>query len=125
MRISDVAKQVGIPVSTIRYYEKRAIIPEPNRNGRNRSYSAKDVSKIQFVRDAQSLGLPLDEISTLIRNSLSKTEIAKVVEGYRAAVRTKIETLQKVDDILSELGTCSCTNVTDCDLIHKERTRDD
>lgn len=125
MRISDVAEQVGIPISTIRYYEKQAIIREPNRQGRNRSYSAKDVRAIQFVRDAQSLGLPLSEISALIHNSWDKGELAKVAARHRETVRAQIQSLQRVDNVLSALESCTCTSFADCDLTPRDRKRDD
>lgn len=125
MRISDVAEQVGIPVSTIRYYEKRAVIREPNRQGRNRSYSAKDVRAIQFVRDAQSLGLPLREISALVQNSWGKSEMAIVAAGHRETVRAQIEALHRVDKILRSLETCARTSFADCDLASSDCKRDD
>lgn len=116
MRISEVADQTGIPVSTIRYYEKRAIIPKPDRNGRDRSFSQKDVRGIQFVRDAQSLGLPLSEISNILQGSWSKGEMAKVAVRHRQTVRVRIKALKRIDSILAALETCRCDSVTDCNL---------
>lgn len=125
MRISDVANQVGIPVSTIRYYEKQAVIRKPNRHGRNRYYSAGDVRAIQFVRDAQSLGLPLREISALVQTSWDKGEMAKVAAAHRETVRTKIAALHRVDKVLVALEACTCTNFSDCDLTSGDCKRGD
>lgn len=125
MRISDVAIKLGIPVSTIRYYEKQAVIRKPSRQGRDRSYSAEDVRALQFVRDAQSLGLPLREISSLVQNSWSKGEMAKVAAGHRETVRAKIEALHRVDRILSALETCACKSFADCDLSGSDGQRND
>lgn len=125
MKISDVADQIGVPVSTIRYYEKRAIIPKPARNGRYRSFSQKDVRAIQFVRDAQSLGLPLNEISILLQSSWSTGEMAKVAARHRQTVRERIKGLKRIDKILAALETCRCNNFTDCDMNATQCKRDD
>ncbi len=116
MRISDVAARVGVPVSTIRYYEKRNVIRAPNRHGRERCYTEEDVRAIKFVRDAQSLGLPLAEISPLVQNAWSKGEMAKLATGYRKTVKAKIEALQRVDEILTALESCACTNFSECNI---------
>jgi len=116
MRISEVADQTGIPVSTIRYYEKRAIIPKPARNGRDRSFSKKDVLAIRFVRDAQSVGLPLSDISSLLQVSWDKGELAQLVARHRLNVRAQIETLKRIESTLANLETCRCGSIADCDL---------
>jgi len=116
MRISDVADQTGIPISTIRFYEKRAIIPKPKRNGRDRTFSQQDVRAIQFVRDAQSLGLTLGEISTLLRDSWSTGDMAKVASVHRQTVRERIAALKRIDKVLSALESCRCSSFAECDL---------
>lgn len=125
MRISDVATEVGIPVSTIRFYEKRKVIPEPSRRGRDRCYSEEDVRTIQFVRDAQSLGLPLREITPLVQNTWNKGEMAKVAAGHRKTVKAQIEALQRVDEVLSALETCVCNSLRDCNLSSSDCSSDD
>lgn len=125
MRISDVAIEVGIPVSTIRFYEKRNVIREPSRHGRDRCYSEEDVRTIRFVRDAQSLGLPLREISTLVQNTWNKGEMAKVAAGHRKTVKAQIQALQRVDEVLSALEACVCNSPSDCNLSSSDCNGDD
>ncbi|MDB9838591.1 MerR family transcriptional regulator [bacterium] len=97
MRISDVSAQTGIPVSTIRFYEKRGIIAQP-------------------TRDAQSLGLPLKEIATLLQGSWETGEMAKVAADYRQTVRIRIAALQRIDAVLAALTSCHCNSFADCDV---------
>jgi DNA-binding transcriptional MerR regulator len=125
MRISDVANKVGIPVSTIRYYEKNAVIPKPHRSGRDRSFSQEDVRAIQFVRDAQSLGLPLNEISTLLQSPWDNGEMAKTASIHRETVRLKIEVLRRVEKVLKALESCSCKSFATCNLDAYESKRGD
>ena len=125
MRISDVAEQTGIPISTIRYYERRAIIPKPGRNGRDRSFTDRDVRAIRFVRDAQSLGLSLGEIAKLLQGSWKNQEMAKVARDYRQTVRQKIAALTRIDEVLSSLETCRCGSFADCHVRAKGCNRPD
>lgn len=125
MKISDVAGQTGTPISTIRYYEKRAIIPKPNRSGRDRTYTQKDVSAIQFVRDAQSLGLTLNEIATLVHGPWSRGEMANLASAHRQSVREKITSLKRIDRVLSTLEACHCDSFVECDMNAAKCKRDD
>jgi DNA-binding transcriptional MerR regulator len=112
-------------VSTIRYYEKKAIIPKPERNGRDRSFSQQDIRAIQFVRDAQSLGLPLSEISTLLQGSWNTGEMTKVIVTHRQTVRERIKALKRIDKVLAALETCRCDSFADCDLNASQCKRND
>lgn len=116
MRISDVARQTGTPISTIRYYEKQAIIPKPHRNGRDRVFSRQDIRAIEFVRDAQSLGLPLSQISALLHGSWGTGEMAKVASSHRQTIRDRIAALTRIDAVLASLESCACTSFAQCDM---------
>ncbi len=116
MRISEVAKTTGIPVSTIRFYEKRGVIPKPARNGQDRSFSEKDISTLQFVRDAQSVGLLLSDISNLVQGSWETAELQELVTKHRQDIQKQIETLQRIDGALLALDTCRCGNIAECEL---------
>lgn len=116
MRISDVADQTGIPISTIRYYEKRAIIPKPKRTGRYRSFTQQDMKAIQFVRDAQTLGLTLVEISALLKEPWGTGDMAKVAAAHRQTVRKQIAALKRIDEVLAALESCRCNSFAECDL---------
>ena len=116
MRISDVANAISIPVSTIRYYERKGIIPEPARVGRNRSYSEKDVSALQFVRDAQSVGFSLKEIAELLRDDWDAANLAQLAAQHRQTIQQQIQTLQRVEHTLSLLESCRCRTIEQCNM---------
>lgn len=63
----DVAKRLGIGVQTLHYYERENLIPPPPRSpGGFRRYPPEIVRRVEFIRKAQSLGLPLNEIREII-----------------------------------------------------------
>lgn len=65
--IWDLAEQTGVNASTIRYYERRGVLPLPQRSseGQNR-YGTVDLARVRFVRFGRCLRLELDEIRALI-----------------------------------------------------------
>lgn len=68
MLAGDVARQLGIGVQTLHYYEREGLIPRPPRTeGGYRVYGPELVERVSFIRKAQALGLPLDEIKEVLR----------------------------------------------------------
>lgn len=67
MRSSQVAAQAGVNVQTLRYYERRGLLPLPDRlESGYRSYGADAVRTVRFVKRAQQLGFTLEEIDSLL-----------------------------------------------------------
>src|ERR671933_1356058 len=68
MRIGEVAERAGVNVETLRYYERRGLLPEPPRSeGGHREYGADTVRFVRAVKEAQSLGFSLAEIEEYLR----------------------------------------------------------
>lgn len=114
MRISDVAKIVDLPVSTIRYYERKGIINKPARQGVNRSFSEKDVRALQFVRDARSIGFSLKHIEALLSDIWNARKVAELASRQRQVMQKKIETLQRMEKSLLQLEGCVCKTLDQC-----------
>jgi DNA-binding transcriptional MerR regulator len=67
LTIAGVAQDAGVGVETVRYYERRGLIEQPERcNGAYRRYGLEHVKRIRFVRRAQELGFTLEEIGALL-----------------------------------------------------------
>lgn len=67
MRTAQVAKQAGVNTQTLRYYERRGLLPDPERTGAGyRVYGPDAVRIVRFVRRAQELGFTLTEIEPLL-----------------------------------------------------------
>ena len=63
MKIGEVARQAGVTVDTIRFYERRGVLSAPNRRPSGyRDYGEDTVGRLRLARRMQSLGLSLDEI---------------------------------------------------------------
>lgn len=68
MRTSQAAAQAGVNVQTLRYYERRGLLPTPARRGAGgyRDYTAADVRVVRFSKRAQALGFSLAEVESLL-----------------------------------------------------------
>jgi Hg(II)-responsive transcriptional regulator len=67
MRTAEVAEQAGVNPQTLRYYERRGLLPDPPRTTTGyRSYGPDAVRTVRFVKRAQELGFSLDEVETLL-----------------------------------------------------------
>ena len=85
LTISQLAKASGVAAQTIRYYEHIGVLPTPSRTAAGyRQYDQAGVQRLRFVRRAQSLGLPLRDVKTLI---------ATLDGGSRLALRPRLLTL--------------------------------
>lgn len=67
MNIGQLARQAGVPIDTVRYYERQGLIPEPARSASGyRQYQRDDVTRLAFIRRAKTLGFTLEEIGELM-----------------------------------------------------------
>src|SRR5262249_24712357 len=67
LRIGEVAERAGVTIDTVRYYEKRRLLPTaPRTEGGFRLFTADTVERVQFIKQAQDLGFSLDEIGELL-----------------------------------------------------------
>ncbi|MCE0733975.1 Hg(II)-responsive transcriptional regulator [Halomonas sp. G15] len=106
MTIGGLAKAVGVNVETIRYYQRRGLLSEPERPaGSIRRYGTADVARLTFVKTGQRLGFSLDEIAELLRleDGTHCQEASTLAEHKLRDVREKVASLQRIERTLDEL----------------------
>ena len=99
MKIGQLAREAGVPIDTVRYYERNGLLPAPPRQASGyRAYEPQDVQRLRFVRRAKSLGFTLVEIGELLALSDHR-------EGDMAPLRDVATTkLQEIDQRMAELS---------------------
>lgn len=81
LRIGELAEAAGVPVQTVRYYERRGIcVPEARTTAGYRIYTEATVARLKFIRQAQQLGFSLREIEELLDLRLHETDACAAVE---------------------------------------------
>jgi MerR family copper efflux transcriptional regulator len=110
LTISVVARRAQVPLDTIRYYERRGLLPVPPRSsGGYRQFSPDAVRRVTFIKRAQALGFTLEEIAELLALQAKPDGTCGAVERRaRAALRrieTKLDQLTRMRDAISRLAT--------------------
>ena len=93
LRTGEVAAQAGVNVQTLRYYERRGLLEEPERRPSGyREYPADAVRLILFIKRAQELGFTLTEIEDLLR---LRSDQESACSEVRSAAEAKIEDIEQ------------------------------
>jgi len=124
LKIGEVARQAGVNLQTIHYYERRGLLPKPPRTESNyRAYPEDAVLRVRFIKRAQELGFTLKEIKELLSlRAAPRTRCADVRNRAEAKVQgidDKVRTLQAMRRALTRLiGECSGKGpVTQCPIL--------
>lgn len=121
--IGEAARQSGVKVPTIRYYEQVGLLPEPPRTGGNRRlYGEPHLRRLAFIRHARELGFEVDAIRTLLdlqdnpaqscspADSMARKRLKDVEDRIARLLRLKGELQRMIEG-------CSHGTVADCRVI--------
>ncbi len=124
LTIGQVAREAGVNIQTIRYYERRGLLPEPSRGDSGyRYYGEEAVKHIRFIRNAKELGFSLKEIGELLSLRLDPEGMSAAVKELAKEkltdIEDKIDTLQRIRAALEGLiQTCpGCGPVQECPIL--------
>jgi MerR family copper efflux transcriptional regulator len=93
MTVGAVAKSASVKIDTVRYYERRGLLPKPPRDKAGyRRFSSATVQRLRFIKHAQSLGFTLNEVKQLLALRITPDCTCADVR-YRA--QTKMEDIQR------------------------------
>lgn len=110
LTIGAFAKAAGVNVETIRFYQRKGLLPEPDKPfGSIRRYGDAAVTRVRFVKSAQRLGFSLDEIAELLSldDGTHCDEASQIAEHKLRDVREKQAALARMESVLSALvGAC-------------------
>lgn len=114
MRIGDLAARAGVPVATVRYYERRGLIGEPPRTRAGyRSYNGAVADRLRFIKRAQDLGFTLEEIQELlglrVDDPASCAAVEAATQDKLTDVRRKIVELERLEATLLRLARACAT----------------
>lgn len=106
--IGGFARAAGVGVETVRYYQRRGLLPEPPRpGGEVRRYGDGDIRRLRFIRSAQAAGFTLNEIKELLELDASddRPRARELAAARVAAIDSKIAGLREARDALAALAT--------------------
>ncbi len=108
MKIGELAHRTGVPIDTVRYYERQGLLPQPERQPSGyRRYRSSDVTRLRFVRRAKALGFTLEEIRELLALSGRREDdmgsLKAAAEHKLADIEAKLAELVRIRDGLRTL----------------------
>lgn len=130
--IGALAREAGIHVETVRYYERRGLLKRPQRTRGRRRYDAEALRLLRFVKRAQKLGFSLDEVRELLalRASTSTRTCARVraaAEAKLVAVDARIRDLEAIRSKLRKLSSaCASDDLAEtCPILGSLESKED
>src|SRR6266511_2644680 len=120
LTIGEVARRAGAATSSIRYYERIGLLPEPDRLGGQRRYDADVLGKLGFIGVAQSAGFKLREIKELIEgvdgaNGLGE-QMRSLSSQKLGEVEALLERTKAMKGWLEVAKECGCETPAECAL---------
>jgi MerR family mercuric resistance operon transcriptional regulator len=116
LRSSAVAAAAGVNLQTLRYYERRGLLAEPDRSlGGHRMYPAEAVTVLRVIKAAQRLGFTLEEIADLLETGRHRHGRARDA-GLRSRAQAKLAEVEaKISDLQVIAGTLRAAVDAGCD----------
>jgi DNA-binding transcriptional MerR regulator len=101
LRSGEIARAAGVNKQTLRYYERRGLLPQPGRSpGGHRLYEKEAVTVLRVIKGAQRLGFTLAEVADLLEVGKRHRHGKRVEPGLQAQARTKLADIEaKIDDL--------------------------
>ena len=114
--ISQLAAETGVPVTSIKYYEKRGILkPYSRTDAGYRLYHPDQCKQLNFIKNTQSLGFTLSEVHELLNLNFGeqpfKEPLSEQIDAKIKDVEVRIQQLQQLHEHLQQLyDACLCNN---------------
>ena len=120
LTIGEVARRAGVATSSIRYYERIELLPEPERVSGQRRYRADVLGKLGFIGVAQSAGFKLSEIKELIAGVDSDSGMGEQMRTLSSKKLDEVEALlertKAMKGWLDVAKECGCASPSECAL---------
>lgn len=120
LSIGEVAKQAGINVSAVRFYERRGLLPEPGRVSGQRRYGPEVVVRLGTIGVAKQAGFSLEEIRILLdsvdQGAPAHEQLQALAARKLPEVEALIERAQAMRGWLTVASACGCDSLEGCAL---------
>lgn len=106
MRIGELAKQSGMTVEAVRFYERQGLLPKPPRTAAGyRVYARADLRRLQMIRQAQRFGFSLQEIVRILRlRQRGRCPCREVIDTLEHHLRETEDQLQRLQTFRNEIA---------------------
>ncbi|HKK29931.1 MAG TPA: MerR family transcriptional regulator [Alphaproteobacteria bacterium] len=121
MTIGTLARNAGVGVETVRYYQRRGLMNEPERSwGSIRRYGEQDLRRLRFIRHARELGFSLAEAAELLQldDGVECEQAQRIAEEKLGQIEQRIDQLRRIQNTLEALlEQCRGSDTARCPMI--------
>lgn len=114
MDIADVAKRTGVPASTLRFYEKKGLLPAGRAAGGRRHFAADVLDQLALIALGQAGGLSLDEIHAMLSPGGALQVDRALLAAKADEIDATIKRLRTMSQGLRHAAACPATQHTQC-----------
>jgi MerR family redox-sensitive transcriptional activator SoxR len=118
LTIGEVARQAGVPASTLRYWESAGLLVAPERVGGKRRYSSQDLRQISLIVLIKRAGFTLAETRIVLSGLSDKTPPPEIwrelAERKLPEIKQTLAEAKAMKKILEEGLRCDCLTLDDC-----------
>ena len=121
MLIGEIAERAGVTAKTLRFYERKGLVPEPDRtDGGYRDYTADIVDRVRFIKDAQASGFTLAQVTEILairdHGQPPCGHVANLVDQRLAEIEARLRELRAVQSELQAIAQrAEALDPADCD----------
>ncbi|MDG4762805.1 redox-sensitive transcriptional activator SoxR [Solwaraspora sp. WMMD406] len=121
LTIGELSARSGVASSALRYYERLGLIRADRTGGNQRRYERSELRRVAFIRIAQQVGVPLEEIRAALAElpesrTPTRADWARLSRRWRARLDDKIAMLTRLRDELTDCIGCGCLSLQRCGL---------
>ena len=120
LTIGQLAANGGVGVETIRFYQRKGLLPTPTRESGIRRYGSADLRRLRFIRQAQGAGFTLEEIKELLEldSGQDRSRARELARSRVESLDAKIAELNRAREALQRLATqCAQGGMGPCPIL--------
>lgn len=119
LTVGQLAERSGVAVSTLHFYESKALIRSRRTAGNQRRYSRDSLRRVAFIKLAQRIGIPLKVIGEALaelpdERTPTRADWARLSAAWRTELDDRILQLQRLRDDLTDCIGCGCLSLESC-----------
>ena len=121
MLIGQLARKVGVSASTLRYYERVGLIPQPARSAGRRIYSSQALGRVRIILLSREAGFSIADTRAFLRGYPAAMAPA---ERWQALAHRKVreidaqmERMRRMKTLLESSFRCDCPSLDDCEKV--------
>lgn len=124
LSVGQVAKRAGVSISTLHFYEEKALISSQRNTGNQRRYRTDVLRRVSVIKTAQKLGISLAEIKEEFnalpdKRTPTQADWERLSKRWQVKLNERIVLLQKLSERLSGCIGCGCLSMEKCPLYNE------